>query len=53
MSPRRPRTPLAPVQPAPAAAGPVVLTANEAVWIEVKDGGAILKQGELAAGPKL
>jgi cytoskeleton protein RodZ len=35
---------------APATAGPVVLTANEAVWIEVKDGGAILKQGELAAG---
>ncbi|MGI8931510.1 MAG: helix-turn-helix domain-containing protein [Sphingomicrobium sp.] len=33
-----------------AAAGTVVLTANEAVWIEVKDGSAILKQGELAAG---
>ncbi|HVF37998.1 MAG TPA: RodZ domain-containing protein [Sphingomicrobium sp.] len=35
---------------APASQGPVVLTANEAVWIEVKDGNAILKQGELAAG---
>ena len=35
---------------APAAAGTVVLTANETVWIEVKDGSAILKQGELAAG---
>lgn len=34
----------------PAAVGTVVLTANEAVWIEVKDGTAILKQGELAAG---
>jgi len=36
--------------PAPVAAGPVVLTATEAVWIAVKDGGAILKQGELAPG---
>ena len=36
--------------PAPAASGPVVLMANEAVWISVKDGGAILKQGELAPG---
>ena len=42
-------TPAAPA-PAPVAAGPVVLTANEAVWLEVKDGDAILKQGELAAG---
>jgi cytoskeletal protein RodZ len=41
-----------PAQPAaaPAAAGPVVLTATDAVWISVKDGGAILKQGELASG---
>ncbi len=30
--------------------GPVVVTANEAVWIEVKDGNAVLKQGELAPG---
>jgi cytoskeleton protein RodZ len=36
--------------PTPVAAGPVVLTATDAVWIAVKDGGAILKQGELAAG---
>lgn len=36
--------------PAAAAAGPVVLTATDAVWISVKDGGAILKQGELAQG---
>ena len=35
---------------APAATGTVVLTANEAVWIEVKDGATVLKQGELAAG---
>ncbi len=36
--------------PTPAAAGPVVLTANEPVWIEVKDGNAVLRQGELATG---
>jgi cytoskeletal protein RodZ len=35
---------------APAAQGPVVITANEAAWIEVKDGTTVLKQGELAAG---
>ena len=42
---------VAPV-PAPvaAAAGPVVLTATDAVWVSIKDGSAILKQGELAAG---
>ena len=34
-------TPAAPVT-APAAGGPVVLTATEAVWISVKDGGAVL-----------
>ena len=41
------------VPPATAAAqaqGPVVLTATDRVWIEVKDGGVVLKQGELAAG---
>lgn len=40
------------VTPAPAVAapGPVVITANEAAWIEVKDGSTVLKQGELAAG---
>ena len=36
--------------PPPAAAGPVLLTATDAVWIQVKDGSAILKQGQLAAG---
>ena len=36
--------------PAPAAQGTVVITANEPVWIEVRDGTAILQQGELAAG---
>ena len=36
--------------PTPAVAGPVVITANDAAWIEVKDGQTILKQGELAAG---
>ena len=38
--------------PAPVTAGPVVLTANETVWIEVRDGGAILKQGQLSAGDR-
>ena len=37
--------------PQPAqAAGPVVLTASEAVWIQIKDGAMTLKQGELAPG---
>lgn len=35
--------------PVPAAAQ-IVLTATDAVWIEVKDGGATLHQAELAAG---
>ena len=39
-----------PVAAAPAVAGPVVITANDAAWIEVKDGATILKQGELASG---
>ena len=42
--------PQPPVQPAPQAQGPVVLTATDRVWLEVKDGAVILKQGELAAG---
>lgn len=40
-------------QPAPApapAAGPVVLTATDAVWLEIKDGSTVLKQGQLAPG---
>ena len=36
--------------PTPAAGGPVVLTATDPVWIQIKDNGAVLKQGELAAG---
>jgi cytoskeleton protein RodZ len=41
----------APATPAPApGTGPVVLTATEPVWIEVKDGATVLKQGQLAAG---
>ena len=36
--------------PPPAAQGTVVITANEAAWIDVRDGATILKQGELAAG---
>jgi len=30
--------------------GPVLITASDTAWIEVKDGEVILKQGELAAG---
>ncbi len=41
----------APAVPVTAQAqGPVVITANDTAWIEVKDGDVILKQGELAAG---
>ena len=41
-----------PVGPAPAAAasGPVVITANEQVWLQIKDGATILKDGILEAG---
>jgi cytoskeletal protein RodZ len=38
--------------PAPAAAQPVVLTATDAVWIEVKDGPTVLKQGQLTPGER-
>jgi cytoskeleton protein RodZ len=45
-------------EPAPAAAAPatpatapaVTLTATDAVWVEIKDGMTILKQGQMAAG---
>lgn len=41
----------APAAPAtPQGQGPVLITANDTAWIEVKDGEVILKQGELAAG---
>ena len=36
--------------PAPAVQGTVVITANEAAWVEIRDGATVLKQGELAAG---
>ena len=43
-----------PAGPAPAAApagqGPVVITANEQVWLQVKDGTTTLKEGLLEAG---
>jgi cytoskeletal protein RodZ len=39
-------------QPQAAAQGPVVLTATDAVWIQVKDGAATLHMGELAAGQR-
>lgn len=42
----------APSQPAQiaAASGPVVLTANDEVWLRVRDGATTLKEGVLAAG---
>jgi cytoskeleton protein RodZ len=45
----------APAAQAPAAAvaqgqGPVVITASDTAWIDVRDGAVILKQGELALG---
>jgi len=38
--------------PAPAAAQTVVLTATDAVWIEIKDGTTVLKQGQLTPGER-
>ncbi len=40
-------SPAAPVQ---SASGPVVITANEQVWLQVKDGATVLKAGLLEAG---
>jgi len=37
-------------QPPVQAAGPVVLTATDAVWVDIKDGRATLKQGQLNPG---
>ena len=37
-------------QPTPAATGLVVLTATEAVWLEVRDGPTVLRQGEMTPG---
>lgn len=39
-------------QPTPAAAQPVVLTATDAVWLEVKDGDVTIKQGQMAPGER-
>ena len=41
-----------PAAPVPQAQGAVSLTATDRVWLEVKDGGVILKQGEMAAGER-
>ena len=38
--------------PLPAAAQPVVLSATDTVWVEIKDGAVILKQGQLAPGER-
>lgn len=38
--------------PQPAAAQPVVLTATDAVWLEIKDGAVVLKQGQMAPGER-
>ena len=39
-----------PAAPVPTASGPVVITANEQVWLQVKDGQTMLKEGLLEAG---
>jgi cytoskeletal protein RodZ len=39
-----------PAAPAVVAQGPVVITANEQVWLQVKDGATTLKEGVLEAG---
>jgi cytoskeleton protein RodZ len=40
----------APTQTPPQGQGPVVITATDRAWVEIKDGNVLLKQGELAAG---
>lgn len=42
--------PAVPAPATPAAAPMVTLTATDAVWVEIKDGMTILKQGQMAAG---
>jgi transcriptional regulator with XRE-family HTH domain len=42
--------PSVPQAPPSAAVGPVVLTATDAVWLEIKDGSTVLKQGLLERG---
>jgi cytoskeletal protein RodZ len=44
-------TPAVATQPTPpTAAGPVVLTATDAVWLQIKDGSTVLKQGQMERG---
>ena len=43
----------APAAPATASSGPVVITANEQVWIQVKDGATTLKAGHAGSRTKL
>jgi cytoskeletal protein RodZ len=40
----------APAQAPPQGQGPVVITATDKAWVDIKDGNIVLKQGELAAG---
>ena len=40
----------APQPSAPTATGPVVLTATDAVWLQIKDGSTVLKQGQMERG---
>ena len=47
-TPQQSAGPAAP--PAAIAQGPVVITANEQVWLQVKDGATLLKEGILEAG---
>ena len=42
--------PVAPTTPVAVASGPVVITANEEVWLQVKDGATTLKEGILQSG---
>jgi len=44
--------PAPPPVPPPATAAAVVITATEPVWVGIKDGGTVLKQGVLAAGER-
>jgi len=41
---------VAPPATAPTAAATVIITATEPVWLQIMDGAAVLKRGELAAG---
>jgi hypothetical protein len=45
-----PQQPSAAPPAAPVAQGPVVITANEQVWLQIKDGTTTLKEGLMEAG---